>query len=88
MINKLTLAFIAAVAWASFASPVLAQSAWTSGTAWDRAGAGYPSPHGSGLYSHAPGYSRGLNAYGMVPRTDGAGLYSPAANGGGTRDYN
>jgi hypothetical protein len=92
MINKLKLAFIAAVALASIASPALAQSAWTSGTAWDRAGAGYPSPYGSGLYSYAPntapGYSNGLRGYDMVPRTDSAGRYSPAANGGGSRGYN
>jgi hypothetical protein len=73
-------------------SAALAQSAWTTGTAADRAAAGYASPYGgSGLYAYAPGlvshHASGLEAYAMVPRT-GAGRYSAGANGGGNPGYN
>jgi hypothetical protein len=60
MINKATLALIAAIAASSIALPAaaLAQSAYTSGSAASRAAAGYPSPYGSGsgLYAYAPGH--------------------------------
>ena len=50
MINKKTLALIAAVAAFGIAAPAaaLAQSAYTTGTAASDAAAGYPSPYGYG----------------------------------------
>jgi hypothetical protein len=72
-------------------SAALAQSAWTTGTAENRAEAGYASPYGGGLYAYAPGFvsrhSSGLSAFAMVPRTGGS-RYSATANGGGSRGYN
>jgi hypothetical protein len=51
-------------------SAALAQSAWTDGSAVDRARAGYASPNGSGFYAYVPGsfsgQASGLGAYGMV----------------------
>jgi hypothetical protein len=86
MINKSKLAIIAAVALASIASPALAQSDWTSGAASSRARGGYSVPSRSDI--HGDRQSSGLRAYGMVPRADGAGRYSPSANGGGSTGYN
>jgi hypothetical protein len=85
MVNKLKLAFIAAVALASIASPALAQSAWTTGTATSRARAGYPVPYGSSIYGDQQ--SSGLSAYGMVPGPDRTGRYSPS-DGRGSTGYN
>jgi hypothetical protein len=73
-------------------SAALAQSAWTTGTAENRAAAGYASPYGGGLYAYAPGpvvhrHANGLSAFAMVPRTGGS-RYSARANGGGSRGYN
>jgi hypothetical protein len=60
MINTNKLTLIAAIAAASIALPAaaLAQSAYTTGTAANRAAAGYPSPYeyGSGVYAYAPGH--------------------------------
>jgi hypothetical protein len=92
MTSKLKLAFIAAAALTCIASPALAQSAWTTGTASNRARAGYFSPYGNSAYAYVPrGASRrssGLGAYAMVPRSGGGDRYSPAANGGGNSGYN
>ena len=59
MINKAKLALIVSIAAATIALPAatLAQSAYTTGSAADRAAAGYPSPYGygSGLYGYAQG---------------------------------
>jgi hypothetical protein len=86
MINTSKLAFVAAIALASIASPALAQSAWTTGTASNRARAGYSTPNGYNEYSYPQ--SSGYGSYAMVPpRTDG-NRYSPAANGGGSTGYN
>jgi hypothetical protein len=70
-------------------SAALAQSAWTTGTASDRARAGYEVPYGGGFYASEPGSASrsGLGAYAMIPRTGGA-RYSPGANGGGNSGYN
>jgi hypothetical protein len=91
MIKTWKVAVLAALTAASVASPALAQSAYTTGTATDRARAGYASPYGSGFYAYAPGVvsrrSSGYGAFGMVPRTEGR-RYGPAANGGGNPDYN
>jgi hypothetical protein len=68
MINKATLALIAAIAASSIALPAatLAQSAYTTGSAASRAAAGYASPYGygSGLYAYAPGRVFGRFAQG------------------------
>jgi hypothetical protein len=88
MISKSKLAFIAAIALASIASPALAQSAWTTGTASNRARAGYSTPNGYSDYAAYPD-SSGYGSYAMVPHTYGNGnRYSPAANGGGSTGYN
>jgi hypothetical protein len=68
MINKSKLAFIAAVALASIATPALAQSAWTTGTAMSRARAGYSTPFGNNDYAYRN--SSGYGAFARVPRTD------------------
>jgi hypothetical protein len=86
MINKSNIAVLAALALTSVASPALAQSAWTTGTASSRARAGYSLPYGSGMYDNRE--SSGLRAYGMVQRPGGASRYSPSASGGGSRGYN
>jgi hypothetical protein len=87
MISKSKLAFIAAIALASIASPALAQSAWTTGSASSRARAGYPMPYGGSEYASPD--ADGYGAYAMVPRTEGNQYrYSPAANGGGSSGYN
>jgi hypothetical protein len=58
MINKTTLALVAAIAVSSIALPAaaLAQSAYTTGTASNREATGYPSPYGNGgsYYNYAP----------------------------------
>jgi hypothetical protein len=84
MINKSKLAFIAAVVLASIASPALAQSAWTTGTASSMARAGYPAPYGNSDYAY---HSSGYGAFARVPRTDES-PYSSPANGGGSLGYN
>ena len=58
MINKSKLALIAAVAALGIAMPAaaMAQSDYTTGSAANRAAAGYPSPYGRGLYDYVPGY--------------------------------
>jgi hypothetical protein len=58
MIDKTKLALIAAVAAMGIAMPAaaMAQSDYTTGSAANRAAAGYPSPYGSGLYAYAPGW--------------------------------
>jgi hypothetical protein len=86
MINKSKLTVLAALALTSIASPALAQSAWTTGTASSRARAGYSMPDPSSIYGHRQ--TSGLRAYGMVPRPDGASRYSPSASGGGSTGYN
>jgi hypothetical protein len=87
MINTSKFAFVAAIALASIASPALAQSAWTTGTASNRARAGYSTPNGYSDYAYPN--SSGYGSYAMVPRSDGNGnRYSPAANGGGSTGYN
>jgi len=68
MINKATLALIAAIATSSLAMPAaaLAQSAYTTGSAASNAAAGYGSPYGygSGLYAYAPGRVYGRSGQG------------------------
>ena len=64
MINKTKLALIAAVAALGVAMPAaaMAQSDYTTGSAANRAAAGYASPYGGrGLYDYAPdfGFDRG-----------------------------
>jgi hypothetical protein len=72
----------------SATSAAFAQSAWTTGTAADRAQVGYGTPSGAGLYAYAPD-SSGLHAYAMVPQTDRGGIArSAAAQGGGSLGYN
>ena len=58
MIDKTKIALIAAVAALGIAMPAaaMAQSAYTSGSAANRAAAGYSTPYGGGLYAYAPGY--------------------------------
>ena len=58
MIDKTKLALIAVVTALGIAMPAaaMAQSDYTTGSAANRAAAGYPSPYGSGLYAYAPGY--------------------------------
>jgi hypothetical protein len=58
MINKTKLALIAAVAALGIAMPAaaMAQSDYTTGSAANRAAAGYASPYGGGLYDYAPNY--------------------------------
>ncbi len=60
MIDKTKIALIAAVAALGIAMPAaaMAQSAYTTGTAANRAAAGYSTPYGGGLYAYAPGYLR------------------------------
>lgn len=78
----------------SATSAALAQSAWTTGTAADRARAGYTSPYGgSGLYAYASvsRHANGLQAYAMVPHAqDGqpGSIDDPALTGGGAPGYN
>jgi hypothetical protein len=73
-------------------SAALAQSAWTTGSAADRADAGYASPYGSGLYAYAPGSvshrANGLGAYAMVPQARARSIDDPALTGGGSIGYN
>jgi hypothetical protein len=68
MINKAKLTLIAAIAASTIALPAaaLAQSAYTSGSAANRAAVGYPSPYGngSGLYAYAPGHIYGGSTWG------------------------
>jgi len=75
MIKKWKVAVLGALTAVSIASPALAQSAWTTGTAENRASAGYETPYGSGSYAYAPGvvarHSGGYGAYDMVPRIGG-----------------
>jgi hypothetical protein len=85
MINKSKLILIAAIALVSVATPALAQSSWSTGTASSRARAGYSVPYSS-VYGGRQ--SSGLRAYDMVPGPYGAGQYSPSANGGGSLGYN
>jgi hypothetical protein len=72
-------------------SAALAQSAWTTGTAADRARAGYETPYGNGFLAYAPGsvsrHANGLGAYAMIPGANGS-RYSAGANGGGNPGYN
>ena len=58
MINKTKLALIAAVAALGVAMPAaaMAQSDYTTGSAANRAAAGYASPYGGGLYAYARGW--------------------------------
>lgn len=79
----------------SATSAAMAQSAWTTGAASDRARAGYETPYGGGLYAYAPGPAyrdtSGRGAYAMVPRfQDGTpgSIDDPALNGGGAPGYN
>jgi hypothetical protein len=76
----------------SATSAALAQSAWTTGTAADRAREGYASPYASGLYAYAPGVvyrdANGLGAYAMVPHTQAGSIDDPALTGGGSAGYN
>jgi hypothetical protein len=68
MINKAKLTLIAAIAASSIALPAaaLAQSDYTTGSAENRAAAGYPSPYGNGggLYDYAPGWSNARSGQG------------------------
>jgi hypothetical protein len=61
MIDKTKLALIAAVVALGVAMPAaaMAQSDYTTGSAANRAAAGYSSPYGGGLYAYAPGYNHG-----------------------------
>ena len=63
MINKTTLTLVAAIAVSSIALPAaaLAQSAYTTGSASNRAAAGYPSPYGNGggYHNYAPDSDHG-----------------------------
>ena len=58
MIDKTKLALIAAVAALGIAMPAaaMAQSAYTTGSAENRAANGYSTPYGGGLYAYAPGF--------------------------------
>jgi hypothetical protein len=59
MIDKTKLTLIAAIAALSIAMPAaaMAQSDYTTGSAANRAAAGYASPYGGGgLYDYAPNY--------------------------------
>ena len=87
MIKKCKVAALAVFAAASIASPALAQSSWTTGTASDMAGAGFASPY-TNVPAVASGHASGLRAFAMVPRTGGGGRYSAAADGGGSLGYN
>lgn len=73
-------------------SAAMAQSAWTTGTAADRARAGYPTPYAGGLYAYAlapvSGDRNGLAAYAMVPRFQSGSIDDPALTGGGSVGYN
>jgi hypothetical protein len=73
-------------------SAAMAQSAWTTGTAADRARAGYVSPYGGSLYAYAPAFgsrpSSGVDAFAMVPQAQGQSIDDPALNGGGSSGYN
>jgi hypothetical protein len=73
-------------------SAALAQSAFTTGSAADRARAGYATPYGSGLYAYAPGSvaspANGLGAYAMVPHGRTDSIDDPALTGGGSTGYN
>lgn len=73
-------------------SAALAQSAWTTGSAADRARAGYTTPYGGGLYDYAPGSisgnANGLGSYAMVPRAQPGSVDDPALTGGGSAGYN
>jgi hypothetical protein len=77
MIKTWKVAILAALGAVSIASPALAQSAWTTGTAENRAKAGYETPYGNGFYAYAPGVvsrpSSGFGAFGMVPRAGRGG---------------
>jgi hypothetical protein len=68
MIKKAQLALIAAVAASAIASPVLAQSDYTTGTEASDVRHGYPSPYGHGyrhrLYAYAPGHGYGHYGHG------------------------
>ena len=78
------------------ASPAaMAQSAWTTGTASDRARAGYEVPNAGGFYAYAPRElsrdTSGRAAYAMVPHfRDGTprSIDDPALTGGGDPGYN
>jgi hypothetical protein len=76
----------------SATSAAMAQSAWTTGTASDRARAGYPVPYASSLYAFvpdfAPGHSNGLGAYAMVPHASAGSIDNPSLTGGGSAGYN
>jgi hypothetical protein len=76
----------------SATSAAFAQSAWTTGTASDRARAGYPAPYASSLYASvpdfAPGDANGLNAYAMVPQAQAGSIDNLALTGGGSAGYN
>jgi hypothetical protein len=81
------------VAALGIASPVLAQSAYTTGTESSSTAAGYPSPYGGGgRYAYNPGFvsrhSSGLGAFAMVPRDPSASSLDPRATGGGSLGYN
>lgn len=81
----------------SATSAAMAQSAWTTGTAADRANAGYPSPYANSFYAYAPGVvssqASGLRAFAEVPQTGTVGdpplsIDNPALTGGGSSGYN
>jgi hypothetical protein len=92
MIKTWKVVVLAALTAASIAPPALAQSAWTTGTAADRARAGYASPYGSGFYAYAPGVgsrdSSGYGAFAMVPDAPPGSIDDPALTGGGSTGYN
>jgi hypothetical protein len=73
-------------------SAALAQSAWTDGSAADRARAGFASSYGSGIYAYAPGsisgQAGGRGAYAMVPPARAGSIDDPALTGGGSTGYN
>lgn len=72
-------------------SAALAQSAWTTGTAVDRAAAGYALPYGAGLYAYDPdflsGHAYGRNVFAVIPHQQ-ASVDDPLLTGGGSRGYN
>jgi hypothetical protein len=78
---------IAAAILLSASSAALAQSAWTTGTAENRADEGYTTPSVGGIYAYAPD-SNGLSSYAAVPHPQGQFIDIPALSGGGSRDYN
>jgi hypothetical protein len=87
MMTKWKVAALIVLAAISVASPALAQSAYTTGTAADSANAGYPSPY-RGSYAYAPNSvsrgSGGLGSFAMIPGSHRSSGISRHARGYGS----